>query len=145
MTFDSIAQTTEKVQASSSISLTEKICLYIPSKPEDRFKYFPEEYKTKAEAALQDHLRIKDDLAQRAFSFGCSDFESVLSIDVDLQNQSEASKLIALQDEINEFLKKDHKIQEIISAVFIEPSKIHRTVDIAEKILTENDCGIYQR
>lgn len=141
----SIPHSIEKEQETTHPLFVEKIASYIHSKPDERFKYFPEMYKEKAEASLQEHFSTKDILSQKVLSLGYADFEAVLSTDIDPQNQSKSSEIIALQHSVREFLKKDQQIEEMSNAIFVEPSKIHLTVNIAEEILQDKSCGIYQR
>ncbi|MBS0655361.1 MAG: hypothetical protein JSR46_06280, partial [Verrucomicrobia bacterium] len=112
---------------------------------ENLFEYFPEEYREKASSLLISRSETKNDLHKKLFSLGFSSFEDALKQEIDISNQTKASELIALQQEIKDFLRKEKEFLEIAGAVFIEPAKIHKTVDISERILTEHDCKIYQR
>jgi len=128
--------------SSLEISLNRKIA---ESKNSGLFEYFPEEHRQKAEHVLFEINKSKAELSEKVLAYECTSLKDFLSIEVDFTNQSKASEILALQDEIKHLLKKEEEFLEIARAVFIEPAKIHKTVDIAEKILCENDFGIYQR
>lgn len=105
--------------------------------------------KSPTQQLKEKHKELADQRAQlatiqEALGYGALTVEQFLNVRPDIDNEPEkATQILDLQNQYQALQEEKNSLEQLI---FIEPSKLHETVNAAEKLLIKHrECHVYQR